>query len=330
MLITFTDLRKKLNEATISTSEKDSDRHFEQYVRPYLPGNEKHGKNTHKLAKDHDGIKAGEKLTVYGHKTIDGKRHTLVSAESSPHKKLHVPNSKITKPEGSSKNKGINYEGDLINHLKKHGLMHSNDAGAGGGSGNDFYLHDKNKHVNHHGKHTGEVKQGKSAAFGQITLKHDDKKGWHVPDSGRENRKHFAASLENAHVTGSDGKKKKFLQHLNDTVKPQGKKGHNKSQNEYSDDQDLGPIHHYLKDHHVGIIHIGTHGTYRGGEYQKHDKTGVGFPELKGKGKFRARFRNNRPGIFVEFKPKHIDSKSHLDLMNSEHIKEIRHKLGHK
>lgn len=312
----------QLDEAVIKAKGDDAPRQVEKYVKPFLST-----KNSHTLAKDVEGIKKGSKVTLVKHKVKDGVHHVEIS-HSKLKKNISVPVSHLNKPEVDD-NKGVTYERKLIKKLKSKGLMDKKSAGAGNTAGNDFHLIDA-RGVKHKGKsaenHTGETKENLKAAFGQVTIHHSKEKGWHIPEDSKKNRPKFSAALERATVTDEKGVKRKFLDHLNKHVG--APKDSNKSKNVYSDHTDLQPVHDYLHDHHVGILHVGSHGTFRAGKYQKKDHSGVNFPEVKGKGKFRARFRKNRPGMFIEFRP-HEMEKSHLDLMNDDHVQHIRKKLGH-
>lgn len=319
-MITFKDYIK---EAVIKAKGDDSDRQIEKYVKPFLKKN-----NTHTLAKDVEGIKKGTKVSVVKHQKKDGTNHITISHPKLK-KNISIPASHLNKPQVDD-NKGVTYERNLIKKLKSKGLMDKKSAGAGNTAGNDFHLMDA-RGKKHKGRevdnHTGETKENLKAAFGQVTIHHTKEKGWHVPEDSKKNRPKFSSSLEKAKVTDDKGVTRSFLDHLNKHVGAPNEKNHSK--NVYSDHTDLQPMHNYLHDHDVGVLHIGSHGTYRAGKYQKKDGTGVNFPEAKGKGKFRARFRKNRPGMFIEFRPHELE-KSHLDLMNNDHIEHIRKKLGHK
>lgn len=312
-----------INEAVIKAKGDDSDRQIEKYVKPFLKK-----KNSHTLAKDVEGVKKGTKVTILTHKKKNDVHHVTITHPKLK-KNITIAVSSLNKPQVDD-NKGVTYERGVIKKLKKHGLMDKKSEGAGNTAGNDFHLLDS-RGVKHKGRavenHTGETKENLKAAFGQITIHHNKEKGWHISDDAKKNRPKFAASLERSTITDDKGVKRKFLDHLNKHVGAPTKD--NQSKNVYSDHTDLQPMHDYLHDHHVGILHIGSHGTYRAGKYQKKDGTGVNFPEAKGKGKFRARFRKNRPGMFIEFKPHELE-KSHLDLMNDDHINHIKKKLGHK
>lgn len=314
-----------LKEATIKAKGDDSHRQVEKYITPFLPKGKLHKKNSHVLAKDVENIPKGSKITIKSHKIKDGIHHVAIEHPKLK-KTISIPVSHLVKPEVDD-NKGTTYERELIKRLKKKGIMDKKASGAGNTAGNDFHLLDA-RGIKHKGKavenHTGETKQSLQAAFGQITIHHTKEKGWHVSDEARSKRPKFAKALENSTVT-INGKKKKFLDHLNTHVGAPTEK--NISTNVYSDRTDLQPIHDYLHDHDVGILHIGTHGTYRAGKYQHKDLSGVNFPEAKGEGLFRARFRKKRPGMFIEFKPKTME-KSHLDLANDKHIEHISRKLG--
>lgn len=227
-------------------------------------------------------------------------------------------------------NKGLHFESRVVSHLRKHGLMKKGKK-AGFTSGNDFHLINKKTNEVHKGKmHEkihGEVKTGTHAAYGQLSIHYSEEhQKWHIHPSIREKRPEFAKAVENAHVT-VDGKKKKFLDHVTHTI------GHPKNeikQDVYSDHTDLHPAHAYLKDHHVDVLHVGTHGTFRAGKSQHKDATGAGLPKAEGVGRFRVRAK--RPGAShvrtVVFNV-HKMAKSHLNLEHPEHVEHIKKALGH-
>lgn len=313
-----------LSEAVMTGSGATGERHAKKYIDTY-----KGKKHTHTLAKTHEHIQAGEKLTIHGRETDEtGKIFAIVSSEKSPDKKIKVPISKIDKPV-AGKNKGFDFETSVVEKLNKHNLMKGGGAGFTGG--NDFHLIDKKKNKKYDGKmaetiYQGETKKDLSAAFGQMSLHYTPEKGWHVADKTREKHPEFAKEVEKAVIT-VNGKKKKLLDHINDTF-GEIKKGEEKSKtNVYSDDTDLSPMHGYLKDHDVDILHVGSHGTFRAGHSHGKDRTGLDLSQTKGSGKFRVRQKHDN-ALTVQFNVKSLN-KSAVNIENEEHLKKIKEKLGH-
>lgn len=310
-----------ITEVTMVGSGPDAKRHAEKYITPYVGQ-----KETHTLKKDVEHIPAKTKVTVHGHKVIDGKHHAVVSGGGST-KKINVPFTHVNKPV-VAKNKGLDYESKFVKTLNKHGLM--SGKGAGATSGNDFHLINKKTGEVHHGKvaehaYQGESKKDLSAAYGQASLSHHPKKGWHFADKTKERFPHYTSAIEKATVTV--GKKKvPLLKHVNSqfgTPHPEKKSSHNI----YSDTTDLHPAHAYMKDHHVDVLHIGSHGTYRAGLSHHKDRTPLGLPKTEGEGRYRVR-QKHRNSLTVQFNIKKLEKSSvHLD--NPEHLNSVKKKLGH-
>ena len=196
---------------------------------------------------------------------------------------------------------------------------------AGFTSGNDFNLINKKNNTKHKGEvHNesalqGETKAGKTAAFGQLTIAYDKKKGgWHIPDDAHAKRPGYAKHIES----------KGILEHMNKKHKPTGLvAGGPLAKNVMFDHDDLEPANAYLNDHHVDVVQVGKHGTYKVGEK---DKTGHGLPKLTGKGQWRVRQKTSDPlKRTVQFMVKNAD-KSHVDLDNDEHLSAMAKTLGHK
>jgi hypothetical protein len=198
---------------------------------------------------------------------------------------------------------------------------------AGASAGNDFDLHDKRTGEVHKGRvHNenevggktllGETKIGKTAAFGQLTIAHDPKKGgWHIPEKNRANRPTYAK-----HVL-----QKGILEHMNKYHKPDVTV--KRAKDALFEHDNLDPANSYLKDHHVDVLQVGKHGTYKVGTK---DKTGHGLPKIKGRGQFRVYQKTGDPlKRMIQFKVKHLE-KSHVDLDNDEHLANMAKTLGHK
>lgn len=302
----------------------DAERHAKQYIEPYIGQT-----GTHTLDKSHGHIPANSTITVHGHGVDEkGKRFATVSSMENPEKKINVPFSKIKKPKSQS-NKGFDYETSVVNRLNQHGLM--NGSGAGFSGANDIHLINKKKNAVHEGTveetpYQGETKKDLSAAFGQASLKYHPEKGWHFNEKTKARFPEYTNAIENAHIT-VDGKKKSLMQHINDSYgAPDPEK--KSSTNVYSDESDLSPMHSYLRDHHVDILHIGSHGTYKAGHSEKDDRTGTELPTAQGKGRFRVR-QKHRNSLTVQFNVKHLD-KSPINLDTDEGIEHMKEKLGHK
>lgn len=311
-----------LSEANLSGG-KDAEDHIKKYIDPYI------GQiGTHSLSKSHEGIDQDSTVTLHGHGVDEkGKRYAIVSSLKTPNKKIKVPFSKIKKPT-NQKNKGFDYESRVVEHLNKHGLMVGSGAGFSGA--NDIHLIDKKKNKIHEGTvektpYQGETKKDLSAAFGQASLNYHPERGWHFSDKTRKRFPEYVSSIEKS-TTTVDGKPKSLIQHINDTFGPPDpdKKS---STNLYSDESDLTPMHSYLKDHHVDVLHVGSHGTFRAGQSHHEDRTGTDLPMATGKGKFRVR-QKHRNSLTVQFNVKNLN-KSHINLETEEGVKHLKEKLGH-
>jgi hypothetical protein len=324
-----------ISEATIRASGQSAERHAKQYITPYVKGGERHGEGTHTMASSHGGIEAGSNVTIHSHHVDEnGMHHATVSAAGS-NKKVMVPVNKLNKPTTRG-NKGLEQEGRLVKHLNKHGLM--TGGGAGSTAGNDFHLIDKRPakqkkisgsagtHSENesglHGEHKSDIK---STAFGQITLsRHPETGKFHIDDKARAKRPEYAKHVENATIT-VNGKKKKLLDHLNDT-EPHGTT--NKS-GFHSDHTDLSPAHAYMRDHHVDTVHIDSHGTYRAGMSQHTDRHKLGLPSMEGQGRFRVRQKtDNANKRTVQFGITKLN-KSHVNIGTDEGARHIAKTLGH-
>lgn len=312
-------------------------RHTKQYITPYLPGGSKHAIDSHEMAVEHGALKAGQKVTVVGHEvkqSPSGKdvHHALVQTQGSDH--VHsIPTNKLLKPASSArKNKGFEQEGQLAQHLNRHGLMRGSGAGFTGD--NDFHLIDKRgakeKRIGGtegakgaiQGEHKSDIK---STAFGQITLsRHPETGHWHIDAKARAKRPEYAQHVESANVT-VNGKTKSLLQHLNDTEPP----GTSNKGGFYSDHTSAAPAHAYMRDHHVDVAHIDTHGTFRAGMSEHNDRHKLGLPVLHGEGRFRTRQKTDNPDKrTVQFGLTKLD-KSHTNIGTDEGAMKLKKTLGH-
>jgi hypothetical protein len=307
-----------MSRGLIKGSGMDAARHEKAYITPHLGSKE----FTHTLGKEHDGVPAGSKLRLHKAEYLDGKLHVHATDENTKEKHV-IPVSKIQKPGEVKQNKGFDYEQKFVDRLKKHGLMEGEAAGFT--SGNDFNLvnkKNKTKHkgeVHHESALQGETKADKTAAFGQLTIAHDKKKGgWHIPDENRTSRPGYAKHIE----------AKGIIDFMNKHHKPTGLvAGGAKAKNVTFAHENLEPANAYLKDHHVDLVQLGKHGTYKVG---KTDKTGHGLPGLSGQGEFLVRQKTSDPlKRTVQFKVKKAE-KSHVDLDNDEHLSAMAKTLGHK
>lgn len=305
--------KKYMSEATLRASGARVQYETDKYVKPYIGK-----KDTHKLAGPVQGLDHKKPVTIHGYEEINGKHHAIASQDGS---KIKVPYSKLKKPI-KAKNSGFDVESKLVEHLKHHGLMPKTISAAGAGAGTDFVLHNRKQNTTHPGKETdtlikGEVKKDKTGAFGQLTIHHTEEKGWHIKESNRANRREYAKHVER-HVVSYLNK-----YHRNGKV--------NDKNDITIKHPNLEPANAYLKDHHVDVIHIGSHGTYSVGK----DKTGIDLPTFKGtNGNFRARKKNKfakENSLSVQFQPASVNSikKSNVHLENEEHIPKIKRALGH-
>jgi hypothetical protein len=322
---------------SMKASGMSAARHTKQYIIPYLPGGAKHSVGSHEMASEHGPLKAGEKVTIVGHQvkqSASGKdvHHAVVRVQGSDHDHV-IPTSKLLKPSASArKNKGFEREGELAQHLNKHGLMRGSGAGFTGD--NDFHLIDKRgikeKRIGGtegakgaiQGEHKSDIK---STAFGQITLsRHPETGQWHIDDKARAKRPEYAAHVEKATVT-VNGKTKSLLQHLNET-EPSGTT--NKG-GFYSDHTSASPAHAYMRDHGVDVAHVDTHGTYRAGASEHKDVHKLGLPVMHGEGRFRTRQKTDNPDKrTVQFSLTKLDQ-SHTNIGTDEGAQKLKKTLGH-
>lgn len=320
----------------LTGSGAQGDRHVTQYITPYLPGGEKHDKNgTHVLHKDVEGLEAGTTVRLHSHKKINGKHHVEISKPGS-RKKYTVPITKLAKPGEAPKNIGHQYESDFIDRMKKHGLMPKEAQGAGSTAGTDFIITNKKKQRTHKGVvnseeniYHGETKADTTAAFGQLTIRHDPKKGgWHIPDEARAKRPRYAQAIEDAGILD------RMNRHYNPDKHEIPTTASGRAKNVTLQHDDLGPAKAYLLDHHVHVLQVGGgYGTYSVHEEDK-DPTGHGLPPISGMGKWTVREKQlgNKRARTVMFQPdgkKGLD-RSHINLDDDEHVQSIKKTLGHK
>jgi len=317
-MLTF---KKFIREANLSGGVEGG-YHVKKYIEPYV------GQiGTHTLDKAHGHILSTSTISVHGHGVDEkGKRYAVVSSLAEPNKKIRVPFSKIRKP-ADQKNKGFDYEKSLVDRLNQHRLM--SGVGAGFSGANDFHLINKKQNTVHEGSAVestqGESKKDLSAAFGQASLKYHPEKGWHFDEKTKKRFPEYTNSIENSSIT-VDGKPKRLLDHINDTYgQPDPEK--KSSTNLYSDSTDLSPMHAYLKDHNVDILHVGSHGTFRAGHSADQDKTGIELPKAEGTGRFRVR-QKHRNSLTIQFNVKKLN-KSPVHMETDEGIQHLKQKLGH-
>jgi hypothetical protein len=330
----FKVLRESLNqiaEAVISASGGNADSHHEKYVKPYLPGNEKHAEGTHTLAATAGHIEKGSQVTIHNHRTIDNKSHVTISKPNDSKNKVTVPVSRLEKPGTKVENEGHKFETNLFNHLQSHNIVPKEAKPAGSTGGTDFPIQNKAKNTTHKGRASseqnvfhGEAKMDTTAAFGQLTVHHTPEKGWHVPDKARALRPKYAKEVEKSGV----------LEHLNTHSDPTKHKiettASGRAKSIVFKHPDLKPANAYLEDHHVHVLHVGGgYGTYHIG---KKDVTGHGFPALKGEGKWTAREKQkgNKTARTIMFQPNGTKGleKSHINLENDDHAKAFKKTLG--
>jgi hypothetical protein len=326
--------RDYLQEAKIRGSGADAARQVNKYIQPYLPGGAKAGTDTHTLASDAGGLKAGTSGTLHAHHEEDGEHHVTVSSGKT---KVKIPVSKLDKPV-VAKNRGLVQEGQLADHLRGHGLMEGKSAGFT--AGNDFHLIDKRgptkkrirgsegfnanaKGEDIQGEHKSDIR---TTAFGQLTLtRHPKTQKWHISDEARAKRPEYAAAIEKATVSVG-GKKKSLIAHLNETEPP----GTVNKTGFHSDETSLHPAHAYMRDHHVDVIHIDSHGTYRAGKSETKDRHKLGLPAMEGVGKFRVRQKqaSNPNSRTAQFSIKKL-AKSNVHIGTDEGANEMKRRLGH-
>ena len=322
-------LEEAVGRGVMTAGGRDSERHEKQYIDPHIGSQE----YTHELAKPHKDVPAGSKLRILGKERIEGKLHvhTINDATREEHT---IPISKIHKPGEAPKNKGLDYETKTFERFQKAGITPLEAKSAGSTGGTDVTIVNKKKKTNHKGriKHaedliSGEVKEGVTAAMGQLTIHHDTAKGgWHVGDKARALRPRYAAAIEKAGI----------LEHMNKYYDPDKHKiettASGRAKSVTIKHPNLDPATEYLHDHHVDILHVGSgYGTYKVG---KKDVTGHGLPSIDGRGEFivREKQAGNKKARTVMFKPDGVKglTKSHVNLDDDEHLENFAKTLGHR
>jgi hypothetical protein len=319
----YANVSELLQETVIAATGYKAPRHTKTYIEPFIGQ-----KMTHMLARDVGELKAGSKVTVHSTKEVDGKHMATVSGSSG--KKVEIPHSYMHKPEsvvvrrGSA---GFEAENKIADKLKNRGLMDKGTVTAGSTGGVDFHIINKKKGIRYGGKESnqigGESKISLKAKMGAIALSHTPEKGWHVSEKSKKAKPHLAKAIEQSKVKGTP-----VLEHLNKHWgDPRGGKH---LPNVSTDTSDLHPVHAYMKDHEADVLHIHTHGTFRGGMSEKRDRTGGGFPLPKGTGRFTiGRERAGGP-VNAAFRVYSAGFEhSHVDLMKDEHLEKVAKKLGH-
>lgn len=310
----------------------EAQRHTNKYIKPFVKGGAQHAEGTHTLAVDAAGMSAGDRVTLHSHHVDEKGAHHVVISKPGSKKTVAIPTSKLHKVGTQEKNKGHVYEEDFLERLKSHGIAPQDATSAGSTSGNDFPILNRKKKVTHGGRVTGELlhgeaKSGVTAAMGQLTIKHDPKKGgWHIPEEARAKRPEYARQIEDAGI----------LKHMNKKYDPDKHEipttSSGRAKSITMSHPDMGPADAYLRDHHVHVLQVGGgFGTYRVGD---EDVTGHGLPKLEGEGKWTVREKQagNKKARTVMFQPAGRKSlkKSHVNLDNDDHIEAFKRTLGHK
>ena len=334
--IRFLALQEEVKSSTVrlKASGADASRHAKKYITPYVGSSDE----THHLASDAGHIKQGEAVRIDKHEIDDSGKHYVHVAKAGNNKTVRVPQSALLKNK-QAKNRGLANEGILAKHLQKHGLMKR--AGAGFTAGNDFELHDKRTDSKipgssgeHHvtggnpraiqGEHKSDIK---TTAWGQLSVSpHPETGKWHISDKNRAKRPEYAASIEKATVTGPDGKTRKLLDHM-DKYDPPGTTNKTGGQ---SDTTDLHPAHAYMRDHHVHVAHVDSHGTFNAGLSEKSDKNKTGLPTMQGTGRFKYRQKqpSNPRTRSIQFGIKTLNT-SHTNIGTDEGAQKMKARLGH-
>ena len=307
---------------TLTASGATGEEHQRKYIDPHVGSD----KPTHILAKEHDDLPKGSAIKIHKTENVKGKIHVHAEDETGNH---HViPISKLHKPGDEPKNKGHEYETNFVDRLKKHGVMPKHLSGAGSTGGTDFAVENKKKGVFHAGTVSGhllngETKNGVTAAMGQLTIHHTHEKGWHIKDTLRAKRPEYAKHIEKSGILDHMNK-----HHPDPTNEPATASGRAKTLE--IKHPNLEPAHAYLKDHHVHVLQVGGHGTYRVGDK---DETGHGLPAISGKGKWRIRekAKGQKSARTVAFHPDGVKGldKSSVDLDKDEHLHAFKKTLGH-
>jgi hypothetical protein len=328
-MLTFkTFLNEAVGRGTIKATGDESVRHEAKYVDPHIGSKTP----THTLASPTPFLPAGSNVSIYDKSRDEsGKLHLHVRDENGGKHKILA--SKIHKPGEAPENKGTSYEAQTFERMKKAGITPPGATPAGSTHGTDVPIVNKRKNTKHKGRikdsHdllSGEVKEGTTAAMGQLTIHHTKEKGWHIPDKARENRPEYAKAIEDAGI----------LKHMNKYSNPDKHKiettASGRSKSIVIKHPNLEPARSYLRDHHVDVLHVGSgYGTYRVGDK---DVTGHGLPPIEGKGKFTVREKQlgNKRARTVMFQPDGSKglNRSHVNLDKDDHLEEFAKTLGHR
>lgn len=342
----------------IKSSGAEAPRHTKKYIAPFVkdPDNDEPAKakpvknairkvasfksfvnktKTAKAANDNPDLEYTHKTAKDGHKVairkhhVDDKGVTQVSTTPEPkkpgsgvtragHGMYKGRASELIKPNSKTQNAGHDYEGDFHKRMQDHGLADKDSGPAGSTGGSDSHINNKKT-----GKRLNtEVKAGTTAAMGQLTINHTKEKGWHIPDHAREKRPEYAKEIEKAGI----------LDHMNKHHDPDKVETteSGRAKNVSIKHHNMAPAEAYLKDHHVDVLHVGTHGTYRVGDK---DATGHGLPQMKGHGKWTVREKQfgNKHARTVMFQPggRNALEKSHVDLGKDDHLEKFKKSIGH-
>jgi hypothetical protein len=312
----------------LQASGREAARHTAKYITPYI-GNGQEG--THTIASKAPGLNVGDNVTIHSHHVDDQGVHHIVVSKPGSSERITIPTSKIRKVGTNSANKGHRAEDAFHERMKKWGLTSPGSTPAGSTAGSDVTIINKAQNNTPHlvrdvtsqaNELNGEVKKDTSAAFGQITIRHDPLKGgWHIPDDARKKRPKFAAAIENAGI----------IDQMNKRVPDPDKAAitnSGRAQTITIDHPDLKPAEAYLEDHNVDFVHVDSHGTYRVGD---RDVTGHGLPPLTGQGAFDVRDKHRNKTRTIQFRPR--DSRglirSQVNLNNDDHLDAFAKTLGY-
>lgn len=289
----------------------DAERHAKNYIDPFVTED-----NTHEINVSHEDLPAKTKVSVRGwYKDEAGKHFANCEFEG---KRYDIPFSRITKPTKKN-NKGLSYETKIVQYLNGHGLM--DGSGAGCTDGNDIHLINKSKQS----VHQGEVKLNLKATFGQVSCNYANGYGWHFSDKAEMRFPKYVQACKEAVVT-IEGSPRPLMEHINAVFDPPNRDVQDPT-NVYSDPVPLQPANRYLYDHHVEILHVGSHGTFRAGRAEEEDPTGIGLETPDGTGQFRAR-RKHPNSVTIQFIVRNMN-KSKINLEDENDILKIKGALGH-
>ena len=244
-------------------NDREGDRHFENYILPYLKTDEE---ETHSLGKRYKGLEIGTRLTVISAEvevTDCGPRHKTKFRVGDEY--VDIPNSYVTKPPHLVHNpgaEGFQQEKLLHSILVRYGLSDPSFKVGGNAKGPDVPL------LLGERRHNIESKNSLGAKFGEITLHYDE--GWKVAERSCLRCPEIVGNFLTQKIEGvdpldylngfwGDPKEKSFLPAV------------------VTDMTDHAPVYHYLKSIEASLLHIGEFGTYSVGP----DPTGIGFPDVE-------------------------------------------------